>query len=200
MADTTPPRPTVSPEHIARNVQAVTEIHLQAERAVGPHQRAIESGTARLGRPASLYVIVAAVLVWGLGNTLGARLGVWVPDPPPFVWLQGVVGLAALLTATMVLITQNRQAKLIERRMHLDLQVNLLTEQKTAKLVELLEELRRDLPNVRDRHDSEAEVMRHAAEPLEVIAALEEQQGPGETSETSDTGDTGGSDVDEEEL
>jgi uncharacterized membrane protein len=75
----------------------------------------------------------------------------------------------------MVLITQNRQAKLIERRMHLDLQVNLLTEQKTAKLIELLEELRRDLPNVRNRRDSEAEVMQHAAGPLEVIAVLEAQ-------------------------
>jgi uncharacterized membrane protein len=98
-----------------------------------------------------------------------------VPDPPPFEWLQGVVGLAALLTATMILTTQNRQAKLMERRMHLDLQVNLLTEQKTAKLIELLEELRRDLPNVRNRHDSEAEIMQHAAEPMRVIAALEEQ-------------------------
>src|SRR5271163_2420297 len=79
-----------------------------------------------------------------------------------------MVGLAALLTATMILTTQNRQAKLMEQRMHLDLQVNLLTEQKTAKLIELLEELRRDLPNVRNRHDSEAEIMQHAAEPLKV--------------------------------
>ena len=82
---------------------------------------------------------------------------------------------AALLMTTVVLITQNRQAKLSERHMHLDLQVNLLTEQKTAKLIELLEELRRDLPNVRDRRDAEAEVMQRAAEPLRVIAALEEQ-------------------------
>jgi uncharacterized membrane protein len=165
----------VVPEHLARNVQAVTEMHLQAERTMGAHQRAIESGTARLGHPASLYVILAVVFLWALGNALVPRLGLRAPDPPPFSWLQGVIGLAALLTATMVLITQNRQAKLIERRMHLDLQVNLLTEQKAAKLIELLEELRRDLPNVRDRHDSEADLMQHAAEPLEVIAALEEQ-------------------------
>ena len=30
-------------------------------------------------------------------------------DPPPFIWLQGVVGLGALLTATIVLTKQNRQ-------------------------------------------------------------------------------------------
>lgn len=170
-----PAHPPGVPDHVARNVQAVTEMHLQAERTLGAHQRAIESGTARLGRPASVYVILGVVVLWALVNVLAPRFGVRAPDPPPFSWLQGLIGLAALLTATMVLITQNRQAKLIERRMHLDLQVNLLTEQKTAKLIELLEELRRDLPNVRNRHDSEAEIMQHAAEPLEVIAALEEQ-------------------------
>jgi uncharacterized membrane protein len=163
-------------EHVVRNVHAVTEMHLQAERSLGAHQRVIELGTARLGRPASLYFILAIAFVWSLGNALGARLGMRVPDPPPFSWLQGVVGLLALLTTTMVLITQNRQTKLIERWMHLDLQVNLLTEQKTAKLIELLEELRRDLPNVRDRRDAEAESMQRSAEPLQVMAALEEQQ------------------------
>jgi uncharacterized membrane protein len=173
MVDDNPAPPLADP--MARNVQVVADMHLQAERTLSAHQRAIESGTARLGQPATLYLILAVVVLWTVGNSLGLRLGARVPDPPPFDWLQGVIGLAALLTATMILTTQNRQAKLMERRMHLDLQVNLLTEQKTAKLIELLEELRRDLPNVRDRHDSEAEIMRHAAEPLKVIAALEEQ-------------------------
>jgi dGTP triphosphohydrolase len=37
----------------------------------------------------------------------------------------------------------------------------------------LVEELRRDLPNVKDRHDPEAEVMKQAADPHVVIEALE---------------------------
>ena len=37
---------------------------------------------------------------------------------------------------------QNRLGKLEELRAHLDLQVNLLTEQKTTKLIDLMEELR----------------------------------------------------------
>jgi uncharacterized membrane protein len=161
--------------HVVKNLNAVAEMHLQSERTLSAHQKAIESVTGRLGRPASLYFIVALVLLWTVGDTLGPRLGLRALDPPPFPWLQGLIGLAALLTATMVLSTQNRQAKLSERRMHLDLQVNLLTEQKTAKLIELIEELRRDLPNVRDRRDTEAEIMQRAAEPLRVFAALEEQ-------------------------
>ena len=64
--------------------------------------------------------------------------------------------MGALLTATVVLIKQNRLAKIEEQRAHLDLQLNLLTEQKTTKLIDLIEELRLDLPMVKNRHDPEA--------------------------------------------
>jgi uncharacterized membrane protein len=102
------------------------------------------------------------------------RFGVAAFDPPPFQWLQGIVGLGALLTATVVLIKQNRLAKLAEQRAHLDLKVTLLTEQKTAKLIDLLEELRRDLPNVKDRHDPEAASLQQSMNPELVRAALDE--------------------------
>ena len=99
-------------------------------------------------------------------------------DPPPFVWLQQIVGLSALLTATIVLIRQNRLGKLEEQRAHLDLKVTLLTEQKAAKMIDLLEELRRDLPNVRDRHDSEAAALKQGMNPDAVLAALDERREP----------------------
>lgn len=147
----------------------------RVELDVGTHQRAIETVTRVLGRPMTLYVVVLMVGVWAVSNSVGRREGFAVPDPPPFFWLQGLIGLAALLVATLVLITQRRQATLIERRMQLDVQVNLLTEQKSAKRIELIEELRRDLPAVRYRRDAEAEAMQHAALPLDVIAAPDAQ-------------------------
>ncbi len=75
----------------------------------------------------------------------------------------------------LVLIKQNRVAKLGEQRDHLDLKVTLLIEQKTAKLIDLIEELRRDLPNVKDRHDSDAVVMQQPMRPQAVLAALDEE-------------------------
>ncbi|MEO7095962.1 MAG: DUF1003 domain-containing protein, partial [Polyangiales bacterium] len=95
-------------------------------------------------------------------------------DPPPFFWLQGCVALGALLTALMVLTTQNRQSRHVEERAHLDLQVNLAAEQKTAKLIALLEELRRDLPNVPNRRDAIADAMTRAVDPHAALKALED--------------------------
>jgi uncharacterized membrane protein len=48
----------------------------------------------------------------------------------------------------------------------------LLAEQKLAKLIALIEELRRDMPNVNNRVDSLAEAMTHAVDPNAVADAL----------------------------
>jgi len=81
-----------------------------------------------------------------------------------------------LITTTVVLITQNREAKLEKHRLELELQVNLLTEQKTTKVIRLLEELRRDLPMVKNRHDPESAALQKPTNPEEVLAALEERR------------------------
>jgi uncharacterized membrane protein len=82
------------------------------------------------------------------------------------------------LTATLILITQNRQTQEAEQRSQLDLQVNLVAEQKIAKVIELLEELRRDLPTVRDRVDSKANAMARSVDAGAVLAALEQTLEP----------------------
>ncbi len=132
------------------------------------------------GNPFSLASFSGFVVVWMLANSTLRQLGMAEFDPAPYFWLQGIVGLSALLTATVVLSKQNRLARLAEQRAHLDLKVTLLTEQKAAKLIDLLEELRRDLPNVRDRHDSDAAALQQAMSPNRVVAALDER---GDTKE-----------------
>jgi len=128
-----------------------------------------------VGRPAFLVVILLFVSAWIGANLALTAWGRAPFDEAPFFWLQGLLGLAALLTTTVVLIKQNRVAKLGEQRDHLDLKVTLLIEQKTAKLIDLIEELRRDLPNVKNRHDSDAVVMQQAMRPQAVLAALDEE-------------------------
>jgi len=123
-----------------------------------------------MGRPRTLYGILLIVVAWA-GVNLALR---HPPDPPPFFWMQGAIGLAAMLTATLILITQNRQTQEAAQRSQLDLQVNLVAEQKITKVIELLEELRRDLPAVRDRVDPKADAMTRSVDATAVIAALEE--------------------------
>jgi uncharacterized membrane protein len=98
------------------------------------------------------------------------------------------MSLCALLVTTMVLTTQNRQAKRASHRGNLELQVNLVAEQKIAKLIALLEELRRDLPSVRNRVDVVADAMAEAVDPQAVLTVLEkdlEADGDGDAAAAS---------------
>jgi uncharacterized membrane protein len=169
------PRP--SPElsgHVAQNIETVAQLHTEAEEKVGRHQKTIERLTAFIGHRWTLSAILVIVALWVIGNTLASRLGLPQLDAPPFPWLQGAVSLSALIVTTMVLTTQNRQARFSSHRGNLDLQVNLVAEQKIAKLIALLEELRRDLPAVRDRVDPVADAMAQAVDPQAVISVLDQ--------------------------
>jgi uncharacterized membrane protein len=112
------------------------------------------------------------VAAWIVLNLVLVRRGAHAFDPPPFAWLQGFLTFVAMLTATVVLVAQNRQTQLAEQRAHLDLQINLLTEQKVTKVIHLLEELRRDLPMVRDREDPQAAALKEQTDTAQVVSAL----------------------------
>lgn len=166
---------TALPEHVNQHIETIAALHARAESQINFHQRTIETVTANLGRPLFLNLVLLFVGGWVLVNVFPQRFGLQRFDVPPFFWLDSLISLGALLLTIIVLITQNRQARLAERRAELDLQVNLLAEQKVAKLIGLVEELRRDLPSVKNRVDPEAEAMQEAADPHAVLAALEEK-------------------------
>lgn len=169
-------------DQIGQNIESILAFYTREEQKISRSQRVLEIMSGFLGQPLYLGSILLFVAFWIFANIFARHLGLAVVDPAPFFWLQGIVSLGALLTSTVVLIKQNRLAKLEEQRAHLDLQVNLLTEQKVTKLINLMEELRRDLPMVKDRHDPEAAAFQQPTDPHVVLAALDEQR---ETAERS---------------
>ena len=177
------------------DVESVASIRARAEQRLDKHQRMMEVLTAALGKPRTIYVTLSIVVGWVAFNVVTSKVFGWQRiDPPPFFWLQGMVALSALLMTTLVLITANRQTRNAEERSHLDLQVNLLAERKVAKLIALVEELRRDLPMVRDRIDREADAMQAAVDPHAMLEALERasETKPPKDQETTETPTRGG--------
>ena len=173
---------------INQNIETILAFYTREEQKISRSQRHLENISGFVGRPLYLGSILSVVTFWVLANVFARRFGLVQFDPPPFFWLQGVVTLGALLTATVVLIKQNRLAKIEEQRAHLDLQLNLLTEQKTTKLIDLIEELRNDLPMVKNRHDAASAALQKPTDPHMVLAALDEQR---ETNARSkDVGET----------
>ena len=84
----------------------------------------------------------------------------------------------ALLLTVAVLIRQNRMAQLAEHRSHLDLQINLLTEQKVTKILQLVDELRRKLPATRGPPDAEVSDMAKPADAHAMLHAIKKKSDP----------------------
>ena len=59
-------------------------------------------------------------------------------DPYPFSFLTLVVSLEAIFLTLLVLMSQNRMSKEADKRAHLDLQINMLDEQESTKILKLV--------------------------------------------------------------
>jgi len=163
-------------ETISQNIENVAVFNQQENSKIHSSQRYLETIGAVVGRPAYVITLLAVLVIWIAGNGAAAQLGYRAFDPPPFYWLHLLMTLVALITATIVLVTQNRQAALDKQRADLDLQVNLLTEQKVTKLIHLIEELRLDLPIVRNRHDPVATAFQQNTDTAKVLSALQNSE------------------------
>ena len=170
MTDRTP----ILPAHIEETVQAIARLHADHYLHAKPLQKIVDRLTARAGRPEFVGILTVIVAGWiGLNLALMA-FGRKPFDEPPFGWLQGGVALAALYMTALILVTQRREDQLASQREQLTLELSILGEQKAAKIIALLEELRRDSPQIHDRVDDQADAMSEAADPESVLEAIKE--------------------------
>ena len=72
-------------------------------------------------------------------NLDAGALGYRPIDLPPFSGLDGAVSVASLFMVVLILATQRREDQLAQLREQLNLELPILSEQKTAKVIELLE-------------------------------------------------------------
>lgn len=86
------------------------------------------------------FIVVQTVLLasWMLLN-LVAWIQHW--DPYPFILLNLALSFQSAYAAPILMMSQNRQSRLSERRHNLDLQVNMLAEQETTEILRLLRQL-----------------------------------------------------------
>jgi len=158
------------------NLELLTSFKDGEDAQISGVQLLIERVSAFFGSPAYFAFAVAFIVLWMLANGWAAHAG-WHPiDEPPFFWLQGLVSSNALLLTVAVLIRQNRMAQVAEHRAHLDLQINLLSEQKVTKILQIVDELQRELTALRGRPDAEVAEMTKPADAHALMHAIKQKQ------------------------
>ena len=130
-----------------------------------------------------LLIQTAILVVWMILNVV-AWVGHW--DPYPFILLNLALSFQAAYATPIIIMSQNRQAALDQRRNHLDLQINLLAEQENTEMLRLLRKLCERL-RIPVEHGS-LEALEQPTEPLEVIRQIDEMVQKQEGSEAPTNG------------
>jgi uncharacterized membrane protein len=118
-----------------RNVAIIAEMERAEAQVRTRRERIADKLAAWVGSWTFLIAQTVILLVWITLN-LAALIEHW--DPYPFILLNLALAFQSAYAAPILMISQNRQAKLSERRNHLDLQINMLAEQETTEILRLL--------------------------------------------------------------
>jgi uncharacterized membrane protein len=124
---------------VAENIQRIADLERSAQRDLTGSERISKGITDFAG--SMVFVVLHLLLFggWALWNgTAPERLRF---DPYPFGLMTMLVSLEGVFLATFVLITQNRMLLQTDRRDHLALQVNMLTEQELTAVLRMLRQL-----------------------------------------------------------
>jgi len=178
-SDPSAKRPNVDalPASTKESIELLADFEVGEESRLSRTQALIERISKFFGSPAYFAFALAFIVIWILVNMWGMAAGWRHVDPPPFAALQGLVSSNALLLTVAVLIRQNRMATIAEHRSHVDLQINLLTEKKAAKILQLLDELQREVSVIRRKPDADLAELTKPADAHALLHAIKEKQG-----------------------
>jgi uncharacterized membrane protein len=165
--------PSKLPPHIADAVKAIALLHAEHTRKATFSDRIADKTTAFVGRPAFLLALMIIICGWVGVNLAIKSYGALPPDPPPFAWMELCLTIVGILIAVLILASQRRADRFAQLREQMNLESTLLTEKVTRKIVTLVEELRRDSPDVVDRQDSEADEMAKDADHHQLLEVIE---------------------------
>jgi uncharacterized membrane protein len=155
-----------------RNVELIRQIEEAAKQERTRSDLVAEAIAKFCGSMTFVWVHVAWFGGWIAFNSMP---GITHIDPFPFTFLTLVVSLEAIFLSTFILISQNQDTKISERRNHLDLQINLLSEQENTRMIEILKAIAAKL-DCKIPHDPDVESLSAETDPQRVAAQIRQRE------------------------
>lgn len=155
-----------------RNINALVERTKYDLAKSNLQERVADAITRFAGSMVFVYLHLAFFGAWIAVNT--GILPILRPFDSSLVVLAMIASVEAIFLSTFVLISQNRMAAADDKRADLNLQISLLHEHETTRLIALVSELARKL-DVRTQVDDEIEELKRDVQPERVMERIEER-------------------------
>ena len=155
-----------------RNIEAVRQLEEAAKEERTASDRVAEAIANFCGSMTFVWVHVVWFGIWILINVMPRLPHI---DPFPFTFLTLVVSLEAIFLSTFILISQNHDTKISERRNHLDLQINLLSEQENTQMLTMLRAIAEKVGANLGR-DDQVRAMSEETKPQQLVNQIKERE------------------------
>lgn len=145
-----------------RNLNAILQKEQSNQSDSTRSQRFAAHVAAFCGTMTFVWIHVVIFTLWIAYNT-----SPWVavhPDPLPFTFLNFTLSIEAIFLSAFILISQNQDARMDKQRSHLDLQINLLTEQGNTQMLKILRSIADKVGADFEEHP-DMELMEQATQP-----------------------------------
>ena len=158
-----------TPSATARNVRAISELE---HGALAQRSVSARIGDAIASHAGKMWFIVFHVVWFALWLWIN-RGGKSAFDPFPFQLLSTIVSLESIFLSLFILMSQNRSNVQADQRNHLDLQINLLSEEENTKMLQMLQAIC-EHHKLAIGKDPEIKAMAKRTEIGEVLSELQE--------------------------
>lgn len=156
----------------AQNVETVTSLEEAAREQRTPADRLADKISNFCGSMMFVWVNAVWFGCWLVFNSIP---GIPHVDPFPFTLLTLIVSLEAIFLSTFILISQNLDKRISERRSHLDLQLNLLSEQENTKMIVMLHAIAAKV-GADLTHDPQLKALSEETQPERLIEQIEARE------------------------
>jgi uncharacterized membrane protein len=168
---------TAGDQSIDRLTQRNVEVVKKLEEAAQQERTASDRIANVIANFCGSMTFVWVHIVWfGGWIVLNLLPGVRHIDPFPFTFLTLVVSLEAIFLSTFILISQNHDTRMSERRNHLDLQINLLSEQENTKMIMMLQAIARKVGAEEVEHDQDMKELAQDTELEKVVELIDRRE------------------------
>jgi uncharacterized membrane protein len=156
------PAANAAPASVAENVKKIISLESEALRPRSRSEEITDSIGGFVGTISFVVLQIVAFCGWVLVNA-GIVSQIPAFDPFPYSLLSSMTSFEAVLIAAFVLMKQNRMGVVADRRDHLDLQVNLLTERQATQIIQMLDRLSGHFGIEQHKDEDSRELGRHVA-------------------------------------
>lgn len=123
----------------ARNIRAISELE---HSALAQRSLSARVGDVIASNAGKMWFVIFHVVWFTLWLWLnGESKNKFAFDPFPFQLLSTIVSLESIFLSLFILMSQNRSNIQADQRNHLDLQINLLSEEENTKMLQMLQAL-----------------------------------------------------------